>query len=183
MPDLNKFPVGTFLRLSINEYKATLPGGTMLSAAMVDEVLDRAAHAWFAARQEKKKRTRKPTIADEGQWIESLKSDPAMAGVEVDKEVAKCQFWCRNQTPPVVATRKRLTNWLNRADRVVGKEVSKAPLPFPGPVGWMEWARINLPDWRRFQEENEGIAVPPWHLLSKDEQFAISSQMKGKPLA
>jgi hypothetical protein len=181
MPDINKFQVGTFLRLSVNEYKATL-NGAQPSAAMVDDVLERAAHSWFNARKEKKK-PRKPIIADEGQWIESLKSDPAMAGVEVDKEVAKCQFWCRNQTPPVVASRKRITNWLNRADRIVGKEVTKAPLPNPGPAGWLDWARANLDGWRRFAEEAAGIPIPPWHLLDKDERFAITNQMKGKPLA
>ena len=175
MPDIDKYPIGTFLRLTIAEYRKSL-GNVELSAAMVDEQLDRAAHAWFEAR--KPKRKRKPAIVDEGEWIASLKADPAMAGVEVDKEIAKCQFWCRNQTPPIVPSRKRITNWLNRADRVVGKEVTRAPLPYPGPTGWLDWARVNIPDWVRFREEEEGIPVPPWHLLKPEERQAISTQMK-----
>lgn len=181
MPDINKWPVGTFLRLSINEYKQE-NNIKELSPALCDEILERAAVAWFDAR--KKKRIKKPMITDEREWIESLKSDPAMAGVEVDKEVAKCQFWCRNQTPPVVASHRRITNWLNRADRIVGKEVTRAPLPNPGPEGWLAWARENIPGWTRFTEERESfIVVPSWEKLTATERHAISSQMKGKPLA
>jgi hypothetical protein len=180
MIDLNKYQIGTFLYLTLKEYREQL-NGAAFSEKMWTETVERAAHAWFDARK-KKRSPKKPAIKDENEWIESLKQDPALEGVEVDKEIAKCQFWCRNQTPPVVPSRRRISNWLMRADRVVGKEVTRAPLPNPGPAGWLEWARINLESWRRFAEEQQGIPIPPWHLLSKEEQFAIQAQMKGKPV-
>lgn len=173
--DINEHPVGTFLRLSVQEYKKEI-NTAQLSPKLLDEVLDRAAHAWFAARKPKVKR--KASITDETEWIKSLKDDPALQGVQIDTEVAKCQFWCRNQTPPVPPTRRRIVNWLNRADRVVGTEKTRAPLPYPGPPGWLEWCRENTPNWVRFTAEEGGTLVPPWHMLWPEERKAIQSQMK-----
>ncbi len=145
-----------------------------MSRRIWEEQVERAHTAWHAARKPKKR----ARIEADSDWIKSLKEDPAMAGVDVDKEIAKCSFWCKGQTPPVLPTRRRIVNWLNRADRVVGAETSRAPLPRPGPAGWLEWVRENLPDWRRVQQEKNGIAMPEWGKLDPHERQAIESQMK-----
>lgn len=170
-----KLPVGTFLRISVSEYRKTL-NGSELSPKMLDEVLEKADVAWHAFRKPKKKV--KPRIDDDAAWIESIKADPAMAGVDVTKEVNACRFWCANRKPAVVMSRARLVNWLNRADRAVGTGKSAAPAPYPGPAGWLEWARANLPDWKRFTEEKAGYPVPAWDKLDPHERNAIVEQMK-----
>lgn len=174
-----QLPIGSFLRLSIAEYRLTLPPGTALSSKMLDEALTIAHEAWTAAR--KKKRAKPPS---ENEWMAKLKADPLLAGVDFEKQLAECQFWCRNRHPAVMCSRQRVTNWMRRAvnDAVVtspGGAVSHAPLPDPGPVGWLEWARENLPVWRRITQEAEGYPIPPWHLLDASERHAIRTQMRG----
>lgn len=166
-------PFAEFLYSCLAEYRLTLNGAAM-SRKMWEEEVARAHAAWHAAHKPKKK----VRIEADADWIKSLKEDPNMAGVDVDKELAKCRFWCKGQTPPVLPTRRRVVNWLNRADRVVGAETTRAPLPRPGPEGWVAWAREELPQWRRFEQEKNGVPIPAWHLLEPSERQAIESQMK-----
>lgn len=82
-------------------------------------------HTIDEEREEGKKETLKPVaesaprkqptaaISDED-WLLSLKADPAYAGIDVDREIAKCGRWC--DTNRKQRTRKRIINWLNRAD-------------------------------------------------------------------
>lgn len=48
-------------------------------------------------------------------WLESLKFDPAYAGLDVEREAAKCARWCA--TARKLCSRRRVVNWLNRCDR------------------------------------------------------------------
>lgn len=175
-----KLPFGPFLRLSVAEYKRSIAPAP-LEAKLLDEAIDRAHTAWHAARKKK----RGAPVSEE-QFLASLKADPALVGVDFDKELAACQFWCRNHNPPVKCSRMRVVNWMKRAvgDATVaapGGTASHAPKPDPGPVGWLEWARENTPGWRRFAEEAQGIPVPPWHLLQPSERHAFRTQMKPSP--
>jgi len=53
-----------------------------------------------------------PTDAE---WLASLASDPAFAGLDVQREFAKMSAWCAvNRKAP---SRRRFINWLNRAER------------------------------------------------------------------
>lgn len=175
-----KLPIGPFLRLSIVEYRGTLPKGTELSAKMLEEALTAAHDAWHLARKKKR-----GAVLTEEQFLAQLKADPLLAGVDFAKELAACQFWCRNKQPPVKCSRMRVVNWMKRAagDATVanpgGDGSTHAPKPDPGPVGWIEWARENIPGWRRFAEEAQGTPVPSWHLLSSTDRHAIRTQMKG----
>jgi hypothetical protein len=54
----------------------------------------------------------RPTSAET--IIESLKSNPAYAGIDVEREFHKCLTWC--QANRKQATHRRFVNWLNRAD-------------------------------------------------------------------
>lgn len=172
-----KLPIGPFLRLSIVDYRATLPKGTELSAKMLEEALTSAHNAWHLARKKK----RGAPITEE-QFLAQLKADPLLAGIDFAKELAACQYWCRNKVPQVKCSRMRVVNWMKRAvgDSTVaspGGAASHAPLPDPGPKGWLEWARANLDGWVRFAQEAEH-PIPPWHLLSSTERHAIRTQMK-----
>jgi hypothetical protein len=57
----------------------------------------------------------KPTAPSDADWMESLISDPAYAGIDVKAERAKMVRWCEVNNKK--ASRKRLINWLNRVER------------------------------------------------------------------
>ena len=68
----------------------------------------------------------KQTITD-AEWLASLASDPANAGVDVAKEADKCRFWCTNNRRQF--TRKTFVNWLLRSDREVSQKVLRREIP------------------------------------------------------
>jgi hypothetical protein len=66
-------------------------------------------------------------LATEEDWVASLSKEPHLAGVDVRRELAAAQFWCRNNRR--LCSRKFFVNWLNRAAQTC------APLASPGGVG------------------------------------------------
>ncbi len=79
-----------------------------LTGAVLAEIADRClAHL-------EKLKDRKLRLATEGDWIREVESLPHLAGVDVRKELAKCQFWCKTNGKP--CTKKRFTNWLSKDD-------------------------------------------------------------------
>jgi uncharacterized protein YdaU (DUF1376 family) len=65
---------------------------------------------------EKKKNTPPPRkkLTDE-EWLESLKSNPAYVGLDIQVIKGKCEAWCANKGK--IFTRARFLNWLNREER------------------------------------------------------------------
>jgi len=63
-----------------------------------------------------KRRTasRSSQLPDED-WLKSLESDPTYAGLNIRQELGKMQRWCAEKR--VIASRARLVNWINRAER------------------------------------------------------------------
>jgi hypothetical protein len=57
---------------------------------------------------------RTPKLSDD-EWMESLKSATAYAGIDIAREHSKATVWC--QTRGITLSRKRFVNWLNRADK------------------------------------------------------------------
>lgn len=58
-------------------------------------------------------------------WLQELASDPAYAGIDVPRELAKMERWCvEHRKQP---TRRRLLNWLNRCDLPITR-TSAAPV-------------------------------------------------------
>ncbi len=51
---------------------------------------------------------------DDAEWIAGLHTDAAYAGLDIERETAKCRRWC--DTKRIVVTRARIVSWLNRAD-------------------------------------------------------------------
>ncbi len=79
------------------------------------------------------------------EWIVYLESLPHLKGIDVRKEIGKCQFWCsvNNRKP----TRRMVANWLNsdRCERSLNYNAQgqssfapKAPVGPQEPVGWRE---------------------------------------------
>lgn len=67
----------------------------------------------------------KATTPTDEQWLDSLKADPAYAGIEVRKEFAKMNNWCAvNGKKP---SRRRFINWLNRIEAPMKATASDLP--------------------------------------------------------
>jgi hypothetical protein len=69
-------------------------------------------------------KTKAPKLSDE-EWLESLKSNPAYKGLDIEGMYHKMIAWCevRGKKP----TRARLLNWLNREE----KPMTATPKKFP----------------------------------------------------
>lgn len=48
------------------------------------------------------------------EWVNGLKSNPAFAGMDVERELAKMTAWC--QANRKLPSRRRFVNWLNRVE-------------------------------------------------------------------
>lgn len=59
-----------------------------------------------------------PTLTDQ-EFIESLKANPAYEGIDVDRELGKMDAWLLPR-PGLTKTRRRIVNWLNRAEKPIG---------------------------------------------------------------
>lgn len=101
--------------------------------------------------EEAKLRSKRQSEMTDEEWIQSLETEEALRGVEVRREIAKCQFWCKQNRR--IATRRTIVNWLNKAERVVNLKAQGAQYatglkqpPAPGPEGWREWLEENMPD-------------------------------------
>jgi len=76
-------------------------------------------------------------LASEEEWLKELEADPALRGLDIRRELGRCQFWCKNNR--VVCTRPRFHNWLLKAERSVthtydGASSRPAPIAPPKPV-------------------------------------------------
>lgn len=67
-------------------------------------------------------------LSDE-QWIESLVASPAYAGIDVRREMLKCENWCSARRKQF--SRRRFVNWLNNCE--VPLSIAPGQLP-PGIV-------------------------------------------------
>lgn len=73
----------------------------------------------------------------EPEWLESLHSEPALAGLDIARELAKAQFWCKENGRK--CTRRFLINWFNKADRTVAAQGGQTIQPtttYDGPPNW-----------------------------------------------
>ncbi len=87
--------------------------GTFIQAAIIGE---------FARISEKKlPAAKKPapqnSMPDE-EWIATLEANPAYQGIDVKREIGKCQAWSGLRN--AVVTRRRVVAWLNKAEKTVG---------------------------------------------------------------
>lgn len=99
--------------ISVREYLQS-NGFTRLgqiNASILSEIAQRFHDKNAAVVKTKRK------LASEDEWLKELEADPAMRGLDVRRELGKCQFWCKNNG--VVCTRKRFSNWLLKAERTV----------------------------------------------------------------
>ena len=140
-----------------------------------DKVLNECCELFIGEAREqflKEKRPKKAVELGDAEWVQMLEGEPSLAGVNIKMEINKCQFWCKqNKKQP---TRRRITNWLNRAERVVDLKASGAtyanglrpvpPMP-PEPNFWREV----FPDFIHVQKK--------WPEIERASQIYIVEQM------
>ncbi len=122
------------------------------------------------------KNVRVSQLSDE-KWIESLISDPLFAGIDVRREYGKCAFWCKNNR--CMPTRRRFTNWLNKADRTMTnagagaderkaiiEEQTQAP-----PLNWRTFMEAKIRDWKA--ENGPEYDAPGMSAFQKNDFFGM----------
>lgn len=59
---------------------------------------------------ERKVKKQKVKLASDEEWIKEIEAEPATQGIDVRKELGKCQFWCKSRNR--VCTRRMFERWL-----------------------------------------------------------------------
>jgi len=128
----------------------------------------------------KKRGTKPMTAMTEDEFLAFLESEPALKGVDVQREIGKCQFWCKaNGVEP---SRKRILNWMMKADKNVGfsgagkSSMRPAVTGTPEPRGWKEWLNKNRPD--SIYSDGQPEAWKKWGHLDETARRYIVEQMK-----
>lgn len=71
----------------------------------------------------KRRATPKAALSDD-EWIAELEASPAMEGIDVKREIGRCQFHFRGKVK--VLSRRRIEAWLLRAERTFVKPMDGA---------------------------------------------------------
>jgi hypothetical protein len=119
------------------------------------------------------------------EWIASLMQEPHLEGVDVRREISACLFWCKNNKK--LASRMRIVNWLNRAERTVTAKASGAtfatglrPPPPVGPKGWLQWLNDNMvsSDHPAFGQLTAALNCKLFHMLPASWQQRATEACK-----
>lgn len=151
----------------------TQQGGVLIKAkwiALADQFLD-------VERPVRPPPRKKVSAMTDAEWIAAIKQDPAMAGINVERELGKCRFWCKNNGKGF--TRRRAVNWLNKADRALerfgsGAEERRASLQEragEAPHGWQEFMKGKAREWEA--ENGAGYDHPGKVALEKGDFFGM----------
>lgn len=132
----------------------------------------------FAAEKPKPKKVAAVgKVADE-EFLVTLEADPTYEGVDIRRELGKCQVWA--MTNGCIPTRRRFVNWLNnpRVEKAIkvngGGRSSFAPKSnatgIPEPHGWQAWVAENSID--------PANATRPWQSMEPVQQQYICDQLR-----
>lgn len=154
--------------------KAVLSAGGQWGNAQIAEVIDRLYAKETPKRKAAPKAKPYSQMGDE-EFVEAMEKEPLMKGVDVRRELGKCQFWCN--TNGARYSRARAVKWLMKADRDLKVNCAgqssfnkSAPPPSDEPANWKEWARENAMD--------ATVADRPWYSMDRAGQNYIREQLK-----
>lgn len=144
-----------------------LAGGT-LAWDRVDEVIqacydDNVQQFSASHPAPKKKRSMSMIGLCDDEWLSELEANPAYSGVDIKRELGKCQVWMRLRGRPV--TRRTFVNWINKAERTIGvsgEGRTSAPpqqSAYEQPSNWMERAKRLYPEADFTGREWAGIPI------------------------
>ncbi len=129
-----------------------------------------------AARPKPKKEPRVGKKANDESFILELEVDPTYQGIDIRRELGKCQAWAGLRG--VGVSQKRFLNWLNKADAPIqmngAGRSSFAPksnaIGIPEPFGWQAWVAENSID--------PANATRPWQSMEPVQQQYICDQLR-----
>lgn len=87
------------------------------------------ASAMPKPREKREPISRGKELSDEA-WVAYLKTLPVYRGIDVDREIQKCEIWSKTKRKKL--SRDRIVNWLNGAD--VPLTLNSPPRPVARPV-------------------------------------------------
>jgi hypothetical protein len=119
-------PFADFLFGCFAEYRASLPAGTAIQGKLWREKVAEWHERWHEAKDAKAPRKKRRTMTDE-EWLAELRTDPTMVGLDFDKELAKCRFWCKGRQ--FIVSWQRVTEPLNVERK--SSLASRKPESFP----------------------------------------------------
>lgn len=140
------------------------PLGRLLTSM---EVVELASEIHETVLEGLKKPRVAPKTSTDNDWITQLEQDPALAGIDVKKQLGMAQFWCRNNNR--LCTRKFFVNWLQKAERTItvnadgmsSKVTLKADI-YTEPQHWeLIAARIYSEDIAKRMKENGWTNISP----------------------
>lgn len=168
---------GDYIAAAVREYlKQNNMTQAKLTGSLLADIANRALdHLDRLAAKQKR-------LATEEDWILELEKEPHLAGVNVRKELAAAQFWCKNNAR--VCTRKMFVNWLNNAGKsaVISAGGAKPSLKADGasrdvyvePKGWKTSAAAQKACYNGLNDEEWKIATERgWFELSTNERAQI----------
>ncbi len=128
-------------------------------------------------------------------WLKALVADPNLQGINVRAEIAACGRWYRENVSKTGApTRRRIVNWLNKAERVVDLKAMgaqhatglKVPPP-AGPENWRDWLRVQLdcisPETDGFSQLKAAFLNSNFNLMPGSWQARCRAQVIRPPAA
>lgn len=111
------------------------------------------------------------------QFLDFVRSEPSLAGIDINREIGRCVFHFKGKG--IKPSRMRIINWLNRADKTLGRfgagaderraaiqERAEEP-----PHGWQEFMKGKMQDWRL--KNGEGYEPPGTLAMEKDDFFGF----------
>lgn len=120
-------------------------------------------------------------MTEEG-FLEYLRAEPALVGIDIEREIGKCRFHFKAQG--VVPSRMRLVRWLNKADKTLSNhgrdqatraadmvERGKSP-----PHGWQEFMKEKARDWA--QKNGDRYDPPGQTALQRDDFFGMPKEWR-----
>jgi hypothetical protein len=164
---------GAFTYRKLCESRAALPPGAKLTPEASVRLIDLCHETWA-----KEHRVKRKVLLTDEQWLAEISADPANAGLHVFQEHRKYLLWCKSNAKQ--ATRRRFTNWLIRADRLLEgpKELRKPVQEALGePAGWRAWVDANLADNCAYGS-NGTDKDKPWSLLPDYAKKVIAQGMQ-----
>jgi len=125
---------------------------------------------------ERKVKKQKVKLASDEEWLKSIEADPAMAGIDVRRELGRCQFWCKRRGR--ICTRRTFEAWLlnpNTEKAVLASYDGATSRPKPTPVKPTYdvttivpcWAMLlrTVPEMNFTNEEIEAYCAQEWEEL------------------
>ncbi len=168
---------------SVGEYlKAyNMSGMGRINGKVLAELADRFHDDWKKSQKLTKRKAQSKFGRVEEEWLKDLEKEPALAGVAIREELARAQFWCKENSRQ--CNRRFFTNWLNKAERRIdhggGKETRVKRDIYQEPTNWRtEEVRLRLARRSLMSPETwANVCAREWMDLSPDLRADIQRNM------